>query len=473
MHHRRHRRHRRRPRRPGRQPAAHRRRPRPRRPRPRSGRRALAHRALGLPAPADAELDDPAAGLELRRARPRRLPQRRRARRPPRAVRRLVRRAGRRGHDGATVSATRDDRGRYRVVADRGTWRARHVVIATGPHGTPHVPGGRACAGVDVLTANQLPQPRPARPAAACWSSAPRPPGVQIADELNRAGREVVLAVGRHTRMPRRYRGMDIFWWLERTGRLARTIDDVSDPAAARREPSLQLVGRSDPDGRRPDLDLGVLQARGVRLAGRLEAVTGRRSRSATTWPISVAAADASMHRFLDAVDALRRARRPRARGVAGTRPRPDRGPGARSGLDLRARGHRHGAASRPATARTTRGCGCRSRARTGASASTAASPPRRGCTSSASGSSTGATRAMIDGARHDAHDVVEPPARPSGPTAGSRARSRRMTRLRRGRRRRPGGRRLDGDAARPGRRPGRSRRPRPSRQPTPCPRTA
>ena len=77
--------------------------------------------------------------------------------------------------------------------------------------------------------------------------------GVQLADELARAGRAVVLAVGGHTRLPRRYRGMDIFWWLERIGSLDRTIDEVPDPHAARHEPSLQLVGR--PDHR--DLDLG------------------------------------------------------------------------------------------------------------------------------------------------------------------------------------------------------------------------
>ena len=70
---------------------------------------------------------------------------------------------------------------------------------------------------------------------------------MQIADELHRAGRDVTLAVGRHTRMPRRYRGIDVYCWLEQTGRLARTIDAVADPAAARREPSLQLVGRSEP----------------------------------------------------------------------------------------------------------------------------------------------------------------------------------------------------------------------------------
>ena len=108
--------------------------------------------------------------------------------------------------------------------------------------------------------------------------------GVQIADELNRAGREVVLSAGRHTRMPRRYRGMDIFWWLHATGRLARTIHEVPDPAAARREPSMQLVGRAT-RARATDLDLAALQSRGVRLLGRFDGMQGRRARFRQIWP--------------------------------------------------------------------------------------------------------------------------------------------------------------------------------------------
>ena len=76
--------------------------------------------------------------------------------------------------------------------------------------------------------------------------------GVQLADELRRAGREVYLAVGRHTRMPRRYRGMDIFWWLDQIGALDRTIDEMRSTAEAQREPSLQLVGRTDRRRSRP-----------------------------------------------------------------------------------------------------------------------------------------------------------------------------------------------------------------------------
>ena len=68
--------------------------------------------------------------------------------------------------------------------------------------------------------------------------------GVQLAHELHVSGRPVTLAVGSHNRMPRTYRGMDTFWWLDQIGAFDRTIDEVRDRAAARNEPSFQLVGR-------------------------------------------------------------------------------------------------------------------------------------------------------------------------------------------------------------------------------------
>jgi len=38
--------------------------------------------------------------------------------------------------------------------------------------------------------------------------------GLQIADELSRAGKFVYLSIGPHDRPPRRYRGHDFVWWL-------------------------------------------------------------------------------------------------------------------------------------------------------------------------------------------------------------------------------------------------------------------
>jgi putative flavoprotein involved in K+ transport len=165
---------------------------------------------------------------------------------------------------GATVRRVSRQGDRFLVASDAGSWLARNVVIATGPHGRPRVP-----AGVDptlVLPSSDYRNPDELSPGGVLVIGASSS-GVQIADELARAGREVTLAVGRHTRTPRRYRGMDAFWWLESTGRLARTIDEMTDQRAARREPSLQLVGRP---GRHDDLDLGNLQRLGVRLVGRV-----------------------------------------------------------------------------------------------------------------------------------------------------------------------------------------------------------
>ena len=227
---------------------------------------------------------------------------------------------------------------RYLVVTDQGTWRARHVVVATGPHGVPVVPASLQPGGAEVVTSAQYRNPAqlPSGGVLVVGASAS---GVQIADELARAGRSVVLAVGRHTRMPRRYRGMDIFWWLSNTGRLSRTIDGVPDASAARRETSMQLVGRSDPELIGADLDLAALQSIGVRLTGRLERLTAGRASFRDDLRDTVATADRRMHRFLDAVDdhiervGLRREVWP------SVRPRAVDVPSAAASMDLRAEG--------------------------------------------------------------------------------------------------------------------------------------
>jgi putative flavoprotein involved in K+ transport len=209
---------------------------------------------------------------------------------------------------GTTVEEVRaSGRGasRYTVTTDRGTWRTRHLVVATGPHGVPVLPArlDRPDLGpTAVITARDYRNPAQVAPGGVLVVGASAS-GVQIAEELAHAGRQVTLAVGRHSRMPRNYRGFDIFWWLESTGRLARTLDDVPDRDAARREPSLQLIGRHH--GGRPGsaVDLAALQRSGVRLTGRLQEVTGGVARFADDLQARLAEADAGMHRFLDATD--------------------------------------------------------------------------------------------------------------------------------------------------------------------------
>jgi putative flavoprotein involved in K+ transport len=226
---------------------------------------------------------------------------------------------------------------RYDVVTDRGTWRARNVVVATGPHGTPSVPAAVSGAtDVEVVTSNKYRNPGRLAPGGVLVVGASSS-GVQIADELARAGREVVVAVGRHTRVPRQYRGMDICWWLDVTGRLARTIDDVDDPVAARREPSLQLVGRNGADD--ADLDLATLQRRGVRLAGRLTDLSGRVATFADGLADTVGSADRRLHRLLDGIDRYVDSTGLGAEVWAPHRPRPVAVPETPRRLDLAAEG--------------------------------------------------------------------------------------------------------------------------------------
>lgn len=192
-------------------------------------------------------------------------------------------------------------RGRYLVETSGQSWQAQHVVIATGATGRPHVPATMDQLDPDIrmMSTAEYRSPEQLPPGGVLVVGASSS-GTQVADELARAGRRVVLAVGGHNRLPRRYRGMDVFWWLEQTGRLARTN---GRGAAGRREPSLQLVGRprSDPRGR--DLDLATLQAAGVELVGRLDHVQGRQAGFRRDLEESTSRADARMSHFLDDVD--------------------------------------------------------------------------------------------------------------------------------------------------------------------------
>jgi putative flavoprotein involved in K+ transport len=183
----------------------------------------------------------------------------------------------------------------FRVTTISGSWAARHVVVAAGPR--PRVPDLAAGLAPDLwqLHTDRYRNPRSLPPGGVLVVGASAS-GVQIASELRHAGRDVVLAVGRHTRLPRRYRGMDIMWWLEQIGALDRAVDDVTDVRRARREPSPQLAG-----GR--DLDLDVLTGDGVVVTGRLTAADGHRVRLARDLPATTAVADLRLRRTLSAID--------------------------------------------------------------------------------------------------------------------------------------------------------------------------
>jgi putative flavoprotein involved in K+ transport len=189
----------------------------------------------------------------------------------------------------------------FKVHTDDAVWSARSVVIATGYHSRAQVPELATGLAPDVaqLTAAgyRSPSSLPDGGVLVVGGSAS---GVQIAYELALAGRRVVLSVGSHIRLPRRYRGRDILWWLDRIGSLDRTIDQVPDPASARSEPSLQIAGTADGRG----VDLDVLRRVGVRPVGRLRALDGTIARFADDLPETVGAAQRRLGRLLAEIDA-------------------------------------------------------------------------------------------------------------------------------------------------------------------------
>ena len=123
--------------------------------------------------------------------------------------------------------------------------------------------------------------------------------GVQLAAEIRRSGRPVTLAVGEHVRLPRSYRGRDIFWWLEATGLLAERYDEIDDLTRARRLPSPQLTGPRKPS----PTDLNSLTALGIRLVGRLGRVIDGVAQFSGGLANTCALADLKMNRFLTRAD--------------------------------------------------------------------------------------------------------------------------------------------------------------------------
>jgi len=198
------------------------------------------------------------------------------------------------------VLAVERTAGGYRVTTDRGAWDAPSVVVATGHCDTPFVPPVARQLPADVVQVvpglYRNPRQLPEGGVLVVGASST---GVQLADEIHASGRPVTLAVGRHTRLPRVYRGRDILWWLDAMGTFDEPAGEVFDLAASRNQPSLQLVGRPD----RATLDLPGLQERGVRLAGRVAGIEGPRVELADDLVAYTAAADSRLARLLQRID--------------------------------------------------------------------------------------------------------------------------------------------------------------------------
>lgn len=184
----------------------------------------------------------------------------------------------------------------YRIITDRGTWHAANVVIATGFCDVPRVPAfaNRLPERIQQIVPSEYRNPGQLSPGGVLVVGASAT-GAQIAEEVNSAGYQTILAVGNHVRLPRRYRGKDILHWMVSMGGFAA----AANPEQERQSPPPQLIGA--PDNR--DLDLGKLQFQGVELIGRVIDADEKRVRFEDDLAKTVGKADDDLRQLLAKID--------------------------------------------------------------------------------------------------------------------------------------------------------------------------
>ena len=120
---------------------------------------------------------------------------------------------------GVAVTRLRRRDGATGFVAETsgGVIEADNVVVATGPYQRAVMPDLLRGHAVFQVHASRYSNPDQLPPGAVLVVGSGAS-GAQITEELCRAGRRVYLSVGAHTRLPRRYRGRDLIWWLGQMG---------------------------------------------------------------------------------------------------------------------------------------------------------------------------------------------------------------------------------------------------------------
>jgi putative flavoprotein involved in K+ transport len=198
---------------------------------------------------------------------------------------------------GVEVTSVRRNEGRsgFRVETSDGPIFARYVVAATGPFQKPVIPAVvPPDAGIHQIHSSSYRNPQQL-PKGAVLVVGAGSSGVQIADELQRSGREVYLAVGPHDRPPRSYRNRDFCWWLGVLGKW-----EASAPPAGAEHVTIAVSGARGGH----TVDFRVLAAGGITLLGRADSYQNGTMRFAPDLGRNIAGGDANYLSLLDEADA-------------------------------------------------------------------------------------------------------------------------------------------------------------------------
>ena len=173
---------------------------------------------------------------------------------------------------------------RFLVETSAGSIAAHQVIVATGAFQSPRIPDAGAAFSPRIAQVHAHDYRDPAGlPPGGVLIVGSGQTGCQLAEELQAAGRDVVLATGRCGRAPRRYRGHDIFWWMRQ---LAEYGDDVGaplPPVEALPTPRARFACNphvSGHDGGH-DTNLRRMARDGIRLTGRFLTADGEAARFA------------------------------------------------------------------------------------------------------------------------------------------------------------------------------------------------
>ncbi len=183
----------------------------------------------------------------------------------------------------------------FRVQSSEGVIVANNVVAATGPFQRPVIPpivpesaGVVQFHSIDYRNPQQLPE-------GAVLVVGAGSSGVQIAEEILRAGKPVYLSVGRHDRPPRSYRNRDFCWWLGVLGKW-----DMATPDPETEHVTISVSGAYG--GR--TVDFRKLANQGVTLVGLTESYQNGLVRFAPDLAYNIAQGDANYLALLEEADA-------------------------------------------------------------------------------------------------------------------------------------------------------------------------
>jgi putative flavoprotein involved in K+ transport len=218
---------------------------------------------------------------------------------------------------GTAVTSVRRVDGGYHVTTSQGELRCRSVVIASGACNRPVVPPFAEAIPPFIEQITPFDYRGPSQlPEGGVLVVGASATGVQLADEIRRSGRPVILSVGEHVRMPRTYRGRDVLWWMDAAGVWDQRHDEIEDLNRARRLPSPQLIGSPE----RRTLDLNALMDAGVELVGRMAVVRDGRALFSGGLRNVLSLADLKLGRLLTTFDEWAT-----EKGIDGEVPPPER----------------------------------------------------------------------------------------------------------------------------------------------------